>query len=1063
MTAETQGNGSLQNPVRSVMHWALLIALMLCVGGASTFAPEVRAQSVDVGALSALQARAIGPAGMSGRIAAIDAWAADPNLIYVGAATGGLWKSVNGGTTWTPVFDDQRVNGIGAVAINQSNPDVVWVGTGEGNPRNSAGVGAGIYRTVDGGATWSFLGLENSERIHRIVLDPRNPDVAWAGALGPAWSDGEERGVFKTTDGGVTWRRVLFVDERTGASDLVQDPRNPDHLIAGMWSYRRWPWFFESGGPGSGVFQTFDGGESWERITSEHGLPEGELGRIGLAFAASDPDVVYALIEARPRGLHRSDDGGRTWAPVNVSPQVNPRPFYYTDIYVDPTNELRLYNLHSRFQISEDGGKSFEGIESSVHSDFHALWINPNDSRHFLLGTDGGVYVTLDRGKTFREFDNLPVGQFYHIAVDMDVPYNVYGGMQDNGSWRGPSTTWTNGGVRNWMWEEVNFGDGFATILDPTETHYGYAMSQGGNLRRFDLRTGERKDVRPWAPDSVELRFNWNAPIAQDPFDQATIYYGSQFVHRSTDRGDSWEILSPDLTTNDPEKQKQSESGGITEDNTGAENHTSLMTIAPSPVEEGVIWTGSDDGKVHVTRDDGGAWEDVTDRIPGVPDGTWVPHIEADKFAPGAAYVVFEDHRRGNWEPFVYRTENYGRDWERVVGQGDVWGFVHVVEQDPVDPRLLFLGTEFGLWVSLDAGASWSKWTHGFPTVPVRALTVHPRDHDLVIGTHGRAAYVLDDVRPLRALAGDPGLLAQGIHLVEPPPALLVSRVQENGYHFPADAMFSGESRPMGALLTYVVGAEMEGGAGGGGGGEAREATPQADSVTLQVLSEDGETLRSFKAPGDPGVHRVVWNLQEDAPESESGGGGGGGGFRGSPQGPEVLPGMYTVRVLRGDARSERPIAVLPDPRVDIPMSVRVAKREAIEAGLALNVDFQALRGVLEDVGEAMSRLEEVLAAPGNEDAREALRDPMRAVRDRSAELNQAFRDAQRNSRALFSLAGSRDAPTEAQRLALDRFERDLDALRGQVDELLAGPVSELRIAVEASGLEVFPEIGGAN
>jgi len=592
------------------------------------------------------------------------------------------------------------------------------------------------------------------------------------------------------------------------------------------------------------------------------------------------------------------------------------------------------------------------------------------------------------------------------------------------------------------MWYEVNFGDGFATIMDAEDPNIGYAMSQGGNLRRFDLRSGERKDIRPWAPDSLELRFHWNAAIAQDPLDPPTLYYGSQFVHRSPDRGDTWEIISGDLTTNDPEKQKQSESGGITIDDTGAENHTSLLTIAPSPVERGIIWAGSDDGKVHVATVGGGEWNDVTDRIGDVPDHTWVPHIEVDKFMGGAAFVVFEDHRRGNWEPYVFRTENYGEDWDRIVDEDDVWGFVHVLEQDPEVPSLLYLGTEFGLWISLDAGDNWFKWTHGVPTVPVRALAVHPRDHDLIIATHGRALFILDDVRPLRALARNPQLLASGLRLVSPPPAYLVSRRAEDGYHFPGDDVFSGEPRPLGASLTYVVGADMVG--------------EQGDSVMVEIVAPDGRSVRTFHGSAGAGVHRMVWDLREDPPEgSQSGGGGRGGRFR--SRAVEVLPGDFTARISLGETVSERPLTVLPDPRVDVPAAERVAKREAIDQAQELNDRSRVMREAVTEVSDGMRGLQDILA--DQPDAREALQEPLEAVRTQLSGVNDRFAEVQRGSRAVFGLSGSRDAPTEAQMVALDRLGRDLDTLQVMVNEFIDGPVAELRRAVEASGLEIFPEV----
>ncbi|MEK6756739.1 MAG: hypothetical protein AABZ02_11360, partial [Bacteroidota bacterium] len=616
-----------------------------------------------------MKARSIGPAGMSGRIGGIDAVASNPDIIFVGAATGGVWKSTSGGITWKPVFDDQPVAAVGAVAIFQPNPSIVWAGTGEGNPRNSASVGNGVYKSLDGGSSWTHMGLDRTERIHRILLHPTDPNTAYAAAMGQMWGENADRGVFKTTDGGKTWKKVLNVNEKVGCADLVMDPSNPNKLFAAMWEYQRWPWFFKSGGPGSGLYVTYDGGENWKRISEDDGLPKGELGRIGVAIARSNPDVVYAMVEAKRNALYRSEDGGRSWKMVNDSRNVNPRPFYYADIRVDPQNENRVYSLHSNLTVSTDGGKSFTNITpgSRVHSDHHALWIHPADGSFLIDGNDGGVAISYDRGKTWRFVENLPLAQYYHINVDMEIPYNVYGGMQDNGSWRGPSDVWENGGIRNWHWNEVGFGDGFATLVDPSDPSYGYAMSQGGFLIRFNWKTGERKDIRPWGPDGMKLRFNWNAGIASDPFNPKTIYYGSQFLHKSTDRGDSWTIISPDLTSNDPTKQKQDESGGLTKDVTGAENYTTIMVIAPSPVQQGVIWVGTDDGNVQVTQDGGKTWTNGGDRIPDVPKNTWVPHIEVSKFDAGAAYGVFEDHRRSNWKTYLYKSENFGKNWTRLT------------------------------------------------------------------------------------------------------------------------------------------------------------------------------------------------------------------------------------------------------------------------------------------------------------------------------------------------------------------------------------------------------------
>lgn len=829
---------------------------------------SVAQAQVDPARFSAMEARSIGPAGMSGRVAAVDAVVSDPNIIYVGAATGGLWKSVDGGIAWKPIFDDQGTGSIGAIAINQANPDIVWVGTGEGNPRNSAGVGDGVYKTMDGGQTWTHLGLERSERIHRIVLDPTNPDVAYLGVMGPAWSDGDERGVFKTTDGGRTWDRVLFANERTGASDLVMDPSNPNKLFAAMWEHRRWPWFFESGGEGSGLHVTYDGGATWKQYTSEDGMPEGNLGRMGLAIAHNDPRVVYALIEAKKSALLRSDDGGITWRTISDEPGVAPRPFYYADIRVDPENENRLYSLHGRITVSEDQGRTFRTVVPSqkIHGDVQELWINPDDPRFLIMGNDGGIGISYDRGATWRFVSNLTLAQFYHINVDMDIPFNVYGGLQDNGSWFGPSRVWHSGGIRNYDWMRVGGGDGFATFNDFGNSRYGYTQSQQGNLRRFDKVSGERKDIRPVHPDGTRLRFNWNAGFNIDPFDSSTIYIGSQFLHRSRDRGESWEIISPDLTTNDSEKQRSFESGGLTLDASGAENHTAIMSIAPSPVERGVIWVGTDDGNVQLTRDAGATWTNMVDRISDIPEATWVAHIEPSKFEGSTAFVVLDDHRRGNWTTYVFRTDDYGRNWKNLATD-EIRGFAHVIEQDPIEPDLLFLGTEFGMYVSLNAGENWVKWTHGLPTAPFRALMVHGRDHDLVAGTHGRGAYILDDIRPLRELAADPGIADRALHAFEIPPAYQATMAEPLGYRSTGDAMFFGENRPYGALISYwSLGSD--------------------DSVTVEIADATREVIRTLEGTNTHGVNRLAWDLRLERFRRPTlgggfGGGGGGGGGEG--------------------------------------------------------------------------------------------------------------------------------------------------------------------------------------
>ncbi len=1019
-----------------------IAALLVCVASAGE-------AQVDGSLLSGMKARSIGPAGMSGRVSSIDVVVADPNIIYVGSATGGVWKSGDGGLTWTPIFDEQGTSSIGAVAVFQANPDVVWVGTGEGNPRNSAGVGNGIYKSIDGGQTWSHVGLEQSERIHRVVLHPTNQDVAYVGALGPSWSDGDERGVFKTVDGGQSWERVLFVNSRTGAADLVMDPSNPNKLIAAMWEYRRWPWFFESGGPGSGLHVTHDGGANWTRLGKKDGMPAGNLGRSGLAFAQNVPNVVYALVEAEESALLRSDDGGRTWRTLSDEPGIAPRPFYYADIRVDPLNENRLYSIHGRATVTEDGGKTFRTIvpSSIIHGDVHELWIHPMDNRLMLMGNDGGVGITYDRGEHWRFVENLPLAQFYHINVDMDTPYNVYGGLQDNGSWLGPSQVWNAGGIRNYYWLRVGSGDGFATLTNFADSRYGYSMSQQGRLRRFDKVTGERKDIQPVHPDGMELRFNWNAAINVDPFDSTTIYFGSQFVHRTGDAGETWQIISPDLTTNDPDKQRADESGGLTRDASGAENHTTILTIAPSAVERGVIWAGTDDGNVHITRDGGGSWTNLIDRIRGVPPTTWVPHIEPSGFDGGTAFVVFDDHRRGNWTTYVYKTTDYGRSW-RSLGTDDISGFVHVIEQDPVEPRLLYLGTEFGLYVSLNDGASWSQWTHGFPTAPVRGLIVHPREHDLVIGTHGRGVFVLDDVRPLRALARNPALHDREVHVFDAPPAIQYRVAEAVGYRSTGHAMFFGENRPYGAMLSYWLG---------------ESAGDDSADVTIEISDAQGEVIRELEGSGHRGLNRVAWDLEREGFESPTSTG------TSTESGPAVLPGRYTVTVKSGEAAATGTIEIVPDPRLSISAQSRSAKYAAMvrvgEQGEVAAEAVKRIRNATKGIDAVLERLEDrddsTSAALAREGA--AVKDTLAAVS--AAFVNPPARQGLFTSRHTLeaklnriygSLETSWDAPTDAQRISMEQVEALLETSLENLNRVFTDYLRPFAQRV-AAGVDVLP------
>ena len=894
--------------------------------GVTTLAPLANAQKINPEIFQHISPREIGPGGMSGRVTAIDVVLSQPDVIYAGTASGGVWKTTGGGQTWQPIFEQEATASVGALAIDQKNPSIIWVGTGEGNPRNSLNGGKGIYRSLDAGQSWELMGLEATRNIHRILIDPNDSNTVYVGAIGSPWGAHPERGVFKTTDGGKTWRHILKTNGHSGVADMVMDPSNPNKILVAMWEHFREPWFFKSGGSGSGLYITHDGGEHWTKKTEKEGLPQGDLGRIGLAISPSNPDRIYALIESKKNGLYVSLDGGSRWALVNDKNDIGNRPFYYSDIFVDPQNEYKLYSVFTYVNVSIDGGKNFEqlmpayGVDNGVHPDHHAWWIHPTNGKFMLDGNDGGLNLTRDGGQSWRFMGNIPVGQFYHIAADMDVPYNVYGGMQDNGSWRGPAYVWKRQGIRNSYWQEISFGDGFDVVPDPTNSRFGWSMSQEGYVTRYDYLTGNNHLVRPTHPDpEVRLRFNWNSAINIDPVDPKTIYFGSQFVHKSEDKGLTWTIISDDLTTNDSEKQKQDESGGLTMDATGAENHTTILVIEPSPLNPAILWAGTDDGRVHLTQNGGNTWQSLEKNIKGLPSGSWITQIKASNKKPGTALLVANDYRRLNDGVYVYKTSNYGKTWQRIASDLDVGSFALSIVEDPVTDQLLFLGTDDGLYYSLNAGNTWTKWTHNFPTVPVSDLLIHPREHDLVIGTFGRSIWIMDDIRPLRALAMDASVVDQALVLFDPPEGYQAAYQQPTGSRFGADALFQGENRSSGITLSYWVNldkiSELK-----TQNTENQKDKETKDSLYLRIYK--GETLiRSLQKPmpETQGIHHWTWYM--DAKGSAW--------IRREPRkakqeigGGYLSPGTYQVSISIGQSDKsvltspKRSITVNADPRI---------------------------------------------------------------------------------------------------------------------------------------------------
>jgi photosystem II stability/assembly factor-like uncharacterized protein len=950
--------------------------ILLCTGSA-LFCLFATAQKINLEQFKNLKPRNIGPAGMSGRITTIDVVLDNPNIIYLGSASGGVWKTENSGNTWTPVFDDQPTQNIGTVAIQQSNPNVVWAGTGEGNPRNSVSIGEGIFKSLDAGKTWKRMGLENTRNIHRIIIDPANPNTVYVAAIGNPYGIHPDRGVFKTTDGGDTWTKILYTNDTSGCSDLVMDPSNPNRLLAAMWQHRRTPWDFKSGGPGSGLYLTIDGGKTWKKLAKDEGLPDGEYGKIGLAFATNQPTRVYALVEATKNGLYKSDDGGAKWELVTNEPRyVTNRPFYFQDIRVDPQNENRIYNIHDQVDVSEDGGKTFATLipYSGIHPDHHAWWIHPKNGSFMIEGNDGGIGITHDRGKNWAFDDKIPVGQFYHINTDNEMPYNVMGGLQDNGSWHGPAYTWIGGGIRNDYWDNIGGGDGFDVMPDAEDASWVYSESQGGSLERKNWRTGESWFVKPPPLDpKLMLRFNWNTAMAQDPFDKSTIYLGSQFIFKSNTKGASWQIISPDLSTNDTTEIKAFQNtGGLTLDITGAETHCTIITISPSPKAQGVIWAGTDDGNVQLTRDGGKTWENFRGKIPGLPVGCWVPQITASRYNAGEAFVVANDYRRGDFKPYVFRTSDYGKTWKRMVDENKVRGYALCMIEDPVEPNLIFVGTENGLWVSFDNGSTFQQWKNSYPSVSTYDLAIQEREADLIVATFGRSLWVFDDIRPFRKVAANKGSAITDTITVFPAPDAWQAQFRPaTGYEWSVDGLYEAENRKRGAEISFFINkpksqaskkdsvqtqpspapeeqptaGRRRGGAGMGQG--APGAGKKTDSARVRIYNDKSELIRTLRWSVDSGFNRQYWGMEEK-------------GFRqpGSPKpqpgaeeqgGMQALPGTYKLVITYGRAVDSTFVTIKDDPRLGNRNEIKVAQKAM----------YDRLRKSADKLTEGLDRLTE--------------------------------------------------------------------------------------------------------
>ncbi len=904
-----------------------------------------------------LRWRNIGPANMSGRVTDIEAFESNPAVVYVATASGGVWKSVNAGTTWTPIFTRYTTASIGDIGLFQKDPNLVWVGSGEGCVRNSVARGDGIYKSTDGGQSFVNVGLAESHHIGRVVTHPTNPDIVYVAAQGHLWGYNPERGVYKTIDGGKTWRLLaggLPNDGKTGAGDLVMDPSNPNVLYAGMWERIRRPHIFESGGPNGGIYKTTNGGETWTKLTK--GLPTGRTGKIGLAVFRRDPRILVASVEAATssdsgvpgNGIYRSEDGGASWRFLNPS---NGRPFYFSHIYLDPASAARLYMLAGAAQVSNDGGKTFARNLQGIEGDFHALWIDPGNSDRFYVGNDKGAYATYDGGIHFQMFDNMDIAQFYAITTDNRDPYYVYGGLQDSGNWGGPSNSRDFNGILNDHWFKFHSGDGFHTTADPDDWRIVYTESQNGGLRRLDavFRQGGRS-IRP-VPSSIlnydevvaregtqpTFRYNWSAPFVLSPHDSKTLLFGSNYLFRSTDRGETWSIISPDLSTKDAELVGPPAAPFLGERG-GAEAHATLITVVESPLVPGLIWAGTDDGNVQLTRDGGATWTHVRANLPAttVPARTWVSRVEPSHFDPAVAYVAFDRHRHDDFRPFVFRTSDYGRTWTDITANLPARDPVYVVKEDLKNPHLLFVGTETGVHASVDGGRSWHRMMQDMPTVAVHDLVIHPREGDLIAGTHGRGIWILDDITALqqlsdRVLAGDAYLFTNKVATVWRG----VSRGATRGH-----MLFQGRNpltiahRPPAnsptelansATVTFYLRAAPEG------------------PVALDIESLDGARKFSTSLPGASGITRYYWNMRFAVPGAapggrggrgaggQAGGGGGARGGRGAATPPDLAdapaplggpapgaaePGTYRVKLTVGGRTLATTLTIRADPAV---------------------------------------------------------------------------------------------------------------------------------------------------
>jgi len=952
----------------------ILVAAVVVVPGMARWAQGATHQEVDQATFKNLEWR-IGPAIMGGRMTDIEGIPGNPKIVYGAFASSGLWKTNNGGITWKPLFDKQEVLSIGDIALEPSNPDVIWVGTGEDNPRNTASFGIGVYKSTDSGNTWIHLGLEETERISRIIVHPANPDIVYVAAIGHVYGPHKDRGVYMTTDGGKTWEKVLYIDEFHGASDLEINPRNPNILYAGMWYFQRNPWDFDSGSDKGGLFRSIDGGRTWTKLTK--GLPT-TTGRIGVKVAPINPEVVYVLVEAKEGALYRSEDGGDSFSLVYKQSNIISRGFYYTELRVDPQNENRVYSVSSRLWVSTDGGNTFKSIGRGIHSDFHTMWIDPLNPSRIWVGNDGGLAVSYTGGDTWEFVNNIAVGQLYQIHADNRTPfYYVTGGLQDNDTWYGPSRTREPFGILNDFWYAISDGDGAHVVSHPDHPDLFLSEIQGGGIVRTNMRTGEAWDINPYAKRNdggpvgeLKYRFNWNAPIVASPHDGKIVYFGSNVVFKSTDFGLTWKIISPDLTTNDPEKQK-SAGGPIFPENTTAEYHCTIISLAESPAQPGVIWAGTDDGNLQLTRDDGNTWTNLIKNIRGIPPNSPVSHVEPSRTGAAIAYVAFDRHMLDDFQPYIFKTTDFGKSWKRISSNLPLKAYAHVIREDPRNPNLLYAGTELGLYTSWNGGQSWLPFRlKNLPAVPVNDILVHPRENDLILATHGRSIWIFDDATPIQQMS--PQVLNSDLSLFDIRFALMFAT--HSSRSFLGDKTFVGPNPPYGALIYYYL----------------KKKPDEKTEATMEILDSQGNLVNEIELKPEKGVNRAVWNLTYKGPEPRRETEEEQFFFRG-PRGSKVLPGTYTVKLKIGDQQTAKPLEVRIDPNLtyeekDLKTQLEFSLKLR-EMATTVNLSLRALDSVEQQLVSLQKALKD-LREKTPEEVTKAIKDNLKQVKELKGMLN---------------------------------------------------------------------------